>query len=74
MLEANCPLEINFRPFLLDNVEHWQVFKDDEQILRFIHNVNEFLNFKANDQEENKEYYGEGDQFNNPIPRGLVAL
>ena len=42
--------------------------------MRFIHNVDEFLNFKANDQEENKEYYGEGDQFNNLVPRGLVAL
>ena len=23
MLEGNCPLEINFRPSVLDNVEHW---------------------------------------------------
>ena len=42
--------------------------------MRFIHNVDEFLNFKVNDQEENKEYYGEADQFNNPVPRGVVAL
>ena len=42
--------------------------------MRFIHNVDEFLNFKVNDQEENKEYYGEGDQFNNFVPCGLVAL
>ena len=45
MLEGNCPLEINFRPSVPDNVEHWQLFKDDEQILRLIHNVDEFLNF-----------------------------
>ena len=42
--------------------------------MRFIHNVDEFLNFKVNDQEENKEYCGEGDQFNNPVPHGLVSL
>ena len=42
--------------------------------MRFIHNVVEFLNFKVNDHEENKEYYGEGNQFNNSVPRGLVAL
>ena len=42
--------------------------------MRFIHNVDEFLNFKVNDQEENKEYHGEDDQFNNLVPRGLVAL
>ena len=23
MLEGNCPLEINFRPSVPDNVEHW---------------------------------------------------
>ena len=55
MLEGDCLLEINFRPFVPDNVEHWQVFKDDEKILRFIHNVNEFSNFRVNEQEENKE-------------------
>ena len=70
----DCLLEINFRPSIPDNIEHWQVFEDDEQILRFIHNVDEFLNFKVNDQEENKEYYGEGDQFNNNVTCGLVAL
>ena len=42
--------------------------------MRFIHNVDEFLNFKVNDQEENKEYHGEGDQFNNHVPCGLVSL
>ena len=46
MLEGDCPLEINFRHSVPDNVEHWQVFKDDKQILRFIHNDDEFLNLK----------------------------
>ena len=54
MLEGSHPLEINFRPFVPDNVEHWQVFKDDEQILRFINNIDEFSNFKANEQEQDK--------------------
>ena len=55
MLEGDCLLEINFISSVPDNVEHWQVFKDDEQILRFIHNVDEFSNFRVNDQEENKK-------------------
>ena len=74
MLGGDCPLEINFRPSVPDNVEHWQVFKDDEQILKFINNINEFSNFKANEQEQGKELQGEGDQFNNPVSRGLVGL
>ena len=60
MLEGDCPLEIKFRPSVPDNVEHWQVLKDDEQILRFINNIDEFSNFKANEQEQGKEYQGEG--------------
>ena len=55
-------------------MEHWQVFHDDEQILKFIHNIEEFSNFNVSFQEEGKEYQGEGDQFDNPVPRGLVGL
>ena len=67
-------LEINFKPSVLDNMEHCQVFQNYEQILRFIHNVEEFSNFEVNFQEEGKEYQGEGDQFDNPVPRGFVDL
>ena len=74
LLNGNENLEINFIPSVPDNVEHWQVFQNDGQILRFIHNVKEFSNFKVNFQEEGKEYQGEGNQFDNPVPRGLVSL
>ena len=47
---------------------------NNEQILRFIHNADEFINFKVNDQVENKEYYGEGDQFNNLLHNILYFL
>ena len=53
---------------------HCQVFRDDEQILRFIHNVQEFSNFNVSFQEEGKEYQGKGNQSSNPVPCGLVAL
>ena len=54
MLEGGCPLEINFKPFVPDNIEHWQVFQDDAQILKFINHVDEFSNYKANECEEGK--------------------
>ena len=50
MMNGDGKLEINFRPSVLDNMEHWQVSRDDEQILRFIHNVEEFSNFNVNHQ------------------------
>jgi hypothetical protein len=35
-------LEIIFGLYVPDNVEHWQVFDDDAQIIRFINNLQEF--------------------------------
>ena len=55
-------------------MEHWQVFHGDEQILKFIHNIEEFSNFNVIFQEEGKEYQGKGDQFDNLVPCGLVSL
>ena len=56
MINGNGKMEINFRPSILDNVDHWQVFKDDEQLLRFIHNLQEFEGCKISYQQEGKEY------------------
>ena len=47
MLNGDGKLEINFRPLVPENMEHWQVFRDDEQILKFIHNIEEFSNFNV---------------------------
>ena len=47
LMNGDGKLEINFRPSVSNNMEHWQVFRDDEQILRFIHNVQEFSNFNV---------------------------
>ena len=74
LLNGDDKLEINFRPSVLDNMEHWQIFHDDEHILKFVHNIEEFSNFNVSFQEEGKEYQGKGDQFDNPVPRGLVSL
>jgi hypothetical protein len=56
LMKGEGKLEIIFRPSIPDNIDHWQVFKDDEQVLRFIHNVNEFSNFNVSYKEEGKEY------------------
>ena len=39
MISGKGKIEINSRPSILDNVDHWQVFNDDKQLLRFIHNI-----------------------------------
>ena len=35
-LQNLCKMEVLFRPLIPDNLEHWQVFEEDSQILRFI--------------------------------------
>ena len=56
LLNGDGKLEINFRPSVPYNMEHWKVFHDDEQIFKFIHNIEEFSNFNVSLQEEGKEY------------------
>jgi ribonuclease HI len=73
-MKGKGKLEIIFRPSVPDNIDHWQVFKDDEQILRFIHNVKEFSGFNVSYKEEGKEYVDEDNLIKNPVPRGIIAL
>jgi hypothetical protein len=74
LMKGKGKLEIIFRPSVPDNIDHWQVFKDDEQVLMFIHNVKEFSSFNVSYKEEGKEYVGEDNPIKNPVPRGIVAL
>ena len=74
MINGNGKMEINFRPSIPDNIDHWQVFKDDEQLLRFIHNLQEFEGCKISYQQEGKEYQECEDNERNRIPSSLIAF
>jgi hypothetical protein len=74
LMKGEGKLEIIFRPFVPDNIDHWQVFKDDEQVLRFIHNVKEFSDFNVIYKEEGKEYVEEDNLIKNPVPKGITSL
>jgi hypothetical protein len=41
-------MEVLFRPSIHDNLEHWQVFEDDDQIIRFMENNKEFTDSQIN--------------------------
>jgi ribonuclease HI len=43
-------IQMRHRPSIPDNVQHWQVFEDDEQLRKFLESVDEFLE-TYNDQE-----------------------
>jgi hypothetical protein len=68
-----CKMEVHFRPSIPDNLEHWKVFEDDEQIIRFMENNIEFtnsqINFLANSM--NLEVIN---LQKNTLPKGCVPL
>jgi hypothetical protein len=41
-------VEVNFRPSIPDNLEHWQVFYDEKKILWFLQNEGEFSETQIN--------------------------
>jgi ribonuclease HI len=43
-----CKVEVNFRPSLPDNLEHWKCFDDDSQLICFLQNEGEFSEDQIN--------------------------
>ena len=43
---------MRYRPSIPDNIKHWQVFEDEEQMKRFRETVGEFSNMEIYDEEE----------------------
>ena len=80
-------IEVRYRPSIPDNIKHWQVFEDEEQMKRFLETVGEFSNMEIDAKEEvesedtserNWEKKVAGNKVlqlkGNIIPRGLVPL
>jgi ribonuclease HI len=72
-LQNLCKMEVLFRPSILDNLKHWQVFEDDDQIIRFMENSREFtysqVNFFANSMDLDVVNLQ-----NKTLPKGCVPL
>ena len=47
LIKCNGKFEINFWPSVPDNLNHWQVFKDDKQIRNFVNNMKESSDFEV---------------------------
>jgi hypothetical protein len=45
-LHDSCKMEVLFSNFVPNNLEHWQVFEDDDQIIRFMENNKEFIDLQ----------------------------
>jgi ribonuclease HI len=74
LLSGQGKMEVIFRPSCPDNMDHWQVFNDDKQILRFMNNLQEFSGFRVGYKEGHKYKEEEEEHFENPTPKGLIKL
>jgi hypothetical protein len=66
-------MEVLSRPSIPDNLEHWQVFEYDDQIIRFMENNKEFtdsqIKFLADSMNLEVMYLQ-----NNTLPKGCIPL
>jgi hypothetical protein len=53
-------------------MNHWQVFDDDKQVIKFLTHMHEFSDFGINVREEGCNYNGDDDKLN-PVPRWVVT-
>jgi hypothetical protein len=72
LIKGNITVEVVFRPSVPDNVDHWQIFDDDKQVIKFLNHMQEFSEFHINEEEEGCNYIENGHKVN-PVPRGLVS-
>jgi len=66
-------VELNYRPFLHDNLENWKFFDNERQIFLFLQNEGEFLEAQINllAKKENIEIIDIADK---SLPKGIVPL
>jgi ribonuclease HI len=72
-LHDKCKMEVLFRPSIPDNLEHWQVFEDDDQIIRFMENSKEFTDTQINFLADSMDLEVINLQ-NNTLPKGCIPL
>jgi ribonuclease HI len=73
LIDGNISVEVIFRPSVPDNKNHWQVFDDDKQVIKFLTHMHEFSDFGINTINEGCNYTGNVDNVRTP-PRRVVSL
>jgi hypothetical protein len=55
-LKVKYEVEIRYRPYVLDNIKHWKVFKDDLEINFFFQSVDEFYSLHIDQDHDLKSH------------------
>jgi hypothetical protein len=53
VLKLKYHIELRHKPSIPNNVQHWQVFEDDEQIKQFLEMVDEFSETHIDQENQN---------------------
>jgi ribonuclease HI len=79
-------VEIRYRPSVPDNVKHWKVFEDDQEIEKFLQSIGDFSTLHIDEDLDEEPDHHPGELLNkvadhqiiqlpsNHIPRGLIPL
>jgi hypothetical protein len=79
-------VEIKYRLTVLDNVKHWKVFEDDQEIEKFLQSVDDFSALHIDEDPDTEDDNHSGEFLNeiadhqimqlpsNHIPKGLIPL
>jgi ribonuclease HI len=62
LIDENISVEVIFRPLVLDNMDHWQVFDDDKQMVKFLFHIHEFSDLGISLKEEGCNYTKNDDE------------
>ena len=49
--KASYEIHIKYRPSIPDNIKHWQVFEDDQQVQKFLECVSQFSESQIDEEE-----------------------
>ena len=84
--QLKYPIEVRYRPSVLDNIQQWKVFEDDFEIKIFLELTGDFSNFIIDQEQDDEIEHIEGIPENeipghkiielksNFIPKGMVPL
>jgi ribonuclease HI len=68
-----CKMEVLFRPSIPENLEHWQVFEDDDQIISFMESSKEFTDSQVSFLADSMDLEVINLQ-SNTLPKGCIPL
>jgi hypothetical protein len=69
LIDENISVEVIFRPSVPNNMDHWQVFDDDKQMVKFLLHIHEFSDLNISMKEEGCNYTKNDDEVKAPPKR-----